>query len=77
MDNNIASTSLAKVKLLASQDSSDYLANIMKGTTNGVITGGVLGLAVGFYKKYNLYGSTVAGMVVGGIVANFLIKYKN
>ena len=49
----------------------------MKGTTNGVITGGVLGLAIGFYKKYNLYGSAIGGMVLGGIAANFLLKYKN
>ena len=55
MENNIAAESYAKVKKLASQDTSDYFANMMKGTTNGVITGGVLGLAIGFYKKYNLH----------------------
>ena len=42
MENNIAAESYAKVKKLASQDTSDYFANMMKGTTNGVITGGVL-----------------------------------
>ena len=74
---NIASEALSKVKSLGSKDTSDYLANVMKGTTNGVLTGGVVGLSVGYLKRFNLYGSTIFGMVAGGIVANFLIKYKN
>lgn len=70
------SEALAKVKKLAKADSSDYAANITKGTMNGAITGGVIGLMFGYYKKYNLYGCALTGIVLGGITANFLIKYN-
>lgn len=68
---------LDKVKGYAKADSSDYFANVAKGTLNGAVTGAVLGGIFGFYKKTNIYGSVLAGLLIGGIASNFLIKYKN
>lgn len=66
-----------KVKSLAQTDTSDYFGSVAKGTTQGAITGGVIGLLIGYYKHYNLMGSAIAGILIGGVASNFLIKYKN
>lgn len=68
---------LDKVKGYAKADSSDYFANVAKGTLNGAVTGALVGGVFGYYKKFNIYGSVLAGLLVGGVVSNFLIKYKN
>lgn len=68
---------LDKVKQYAKADSSDYFANVAKGTLNGAVTGGLLGGIFGYYKKTNMYGSILLGLLAGGVISNFLIKYKN
>ncbi len=68
---------LDKVKGYAKADSSDYFANVAKGTLNGAVTGAVIGGVFGYYKKTNLYGSILVGLLLGGVASNLLIKYKN
>ncbi len=68
---------MTKAKNLAKADSTDYFATVTKGTINGALTGATIGLLYGYFKKYNLYGSALVGVLVGGIVSNLAIKYKN
>lgn len=68
---------LAKAKSYSKADTDDYFANIAKGSVNGAITGGAIGAIVGYYKSYNIYGSILVGLILGGVISNQLIKFKN
>lgn len=68
---------LDKAKKYAKADSTDYFANVAKGTVNGAITGGLIAAIFGYYKGFNVYASLATGIIVGGITSNLLIKYKN
>jgi len=74
---NSTAQAYQKVKQLAKSDTTDYLGNVCKGTTTGALTGMAGGLMIGYYKKYNLFGSAVIGLLAGGLISNFFIKYKN
>lgn len=68
---------LQKAKSYANADSSDYFANVAKGTVNGAVTGGFIAAIFGYYKGFNVYASLATGIIVGAITSNLLIKYKN
>jgi len=68
---------MERAKKYAKSDSTDYFANIAKGTVNGALTGGFIGILVGWNKGYNIYGSALTGIIVGGIITNTIIKFRN
>lgn len=42
----------------------------------GIIIGGIVGIMVGYSKKWNLFYSTVTGAVIGGAAGSLLVSKK-
>ena len=57
---------LEEAKTIVDKDKRDLFMHTSKASINGAITGLVIGLMVGFYKKYNIYASGLTGAIVGG-----------
>lgn len=71
-DNNF----IQEVKDIVSKDKREVLLLTTKASTNGAVTGLVLGLMVGYYKNKNIYMSGLIGAVIGGIATAILVNKK-
>jgi high-affinity Fe2+/Pb2+ permease len=65
---------LQEVKDIVSKDKRDILMLTTKASINGAVTGLILGLMIGYYKKQNVYVSGLIGAVVGGVATGIIVR---
>ena len=65
---------LQEVKDIVNKDKRDILMLTTKASINGAVTGLILGLMIGYYKKQNVYVSGLIGAVVGGVATGIIIR---
>jgi hypothetical protein len=67
---------LEEAKNIVDKDKRELLMQTSKASMNGAITGLVIGLMVGYYKKYNIYASGLTGAIVGGVATAMIVNKK-
>ena len=65
---------LQEVKDIVSKDKRDILMLTTKASINGAVTGLILGIMIGYYKKQNVYVSGLIGAVVGGVATGIIVR---
>lgn len=65
---------LQEVKDIVSKDKRDILMLTTKASINGAVTGLVLGLMIGYYKKQNIYVSGLIGAIVVGVGTGIIVR---
>jgi hypothetical protein len=65
---------LQEVKDIVNKDKRDILMLTTKASINGAVTGLILGLMIGYYKKQNVYVSGLIGAVVGGVATGIIVR---
>jgi hypothetical protein len=65
---------LQEVKDIVNKDKRDILMLTTKASINGAVTGLILGLMIGYYKKQNIYVSGLIGAVVGGVATGIIVR---
>jgi hypothetical protein len=65
---------LQEVKDIVNKDKRDILMLTTQASINGAVTGLILGLMIGYYKKQNVYVSGLIGAVVGGVATGIIIR---
>lgn len=67
---------LEEAKEIVNKDKQELFMNTSKASVNGAITGLVIGLMVGYYKKYNIYASGLTGAILGGVATAIIVNKK-
>jgi hypothetical protein len=65
---------LQEVKDIVNKDKRDILMLTTQASINGAVTGLILGLMIGYYKKQNVYVSGLIGAVVGGVATGIIVR---
>ena len=65
---------LQEVKDIVSKDKRDILMLTTKASINGAVTGLILGLMIGYYKKQNVYVAGLIGAVIGGVATGIIVR---
>lgn len=68
---------LDKVKSSKTKSEDEYLVEKNKASVTGMVIGALLGLYVGYTKKYNLILSTFIGGISGSLATKILLKPKS
>lgn len=67
---------LAQAKDIASKDKREILMITTRASVNGAVTGLVLGLMIGYWKKKNIYVAGLVGAVIGGVSTSIIVNRK-
>jgi len=67
---------LDKVKSSKNKSEDEYLVEKNKASVAGMVVGALLGLYVGYTKKYNVLLSTFIGGISGSLATKILLKPK-
>ena len=67
---------LEEAKEIVNKDKQELFMNTSKASVNGAITGLVIGLMVGYYKKYNIYASGLTGAILGGVATAIIVNKR-
>lgn len=68
---------LDKVKSSKTKSEDEYLVEKNKASVTGMVIGALLGLYVGYTKKYNLILATFIGGISGSLATKILLKPKS
>ena len=68
---------LDKVKSSKTKSEDEYLVEKNKASVTGMVIGALLGLYLGYTKKYNLILSTFIGGISGSLATKILLKPKS
>lgn len=67
----------SNVNQIKNSDLLKSVVNKSKMSSNGIMIGGVIGVAVGYYYNKNIIVSAILGGIGGGYVGSMWAKYKN
>jgi uncharacterized membrane protein len=67
---------LDKVKSSKNKTEDEWLVDKNKASMTGMVVGALLGVYIGYTRKYNLLLSTFIGGVVGSVATKILLKPK-
>ena len=65
---------LQEVKDIVNKDKRDILMLTTQASINGAVTGLILGLMIGYYKKQNIYVSGLIGAIVVGVGTGIIVR---
>jgi len=67
---------LEEAKNIVDKDKRELFMHTSKASINGAVTGLVIGLMLGYYKKMNIYVSGLTGAVIGGVATSVIVNKK-
>jgi hypothetical protein len=67
---------LEEAKNIVDKDKRELFMETTKASINGAVTGLVIGLMLGYYKKMNIYVSGLTGAVIGGVATSIIVNKK-